>query len=276
MIWWLRRQVFCRGRRNGDGLDKRNLATPDLSTREGKRFEQIRAGLAAKFGPRGPQTLAEHLRIKSAAALTLRLEQLQEIAACGATFDAAEMAQLTTLAATATPRLRIDLRNLNEAGKETQMRMSATPSPKGSNIEKLFIIRDPSPREALDAAPPPSTPLPPTHTEKEAGRAQLIEQAVKVLLTNCDPDELKRVVELLSADDPERSLSDMEAHKANGGAQAVTQATDAAFRRFWGGGRTTQATRATAANDAAAIAPELARWIAMAEALANDPDAPLP
>jgi hypothetical protein len=67
----------------------------DGRTREGKRFEQIRAELAAKFGPKGAKNLADQIRINIAAALILRCEELTTAAASGAEFDPEALAALS-------------------------------------------------------------------------------------------------------------------------------------------------------------------------------------
>ena len=52
----------------------------DFRTRQGRRFAELCAELERRFAPKAP-SLADLLRIKSAAALIVRLEQMQATAA---------------------------------------------------------------------------------------------------------------------------------------------------------------------------------------------------
>jgi len=72
----------------------------DGRTKGAKRYETVYAELADKF-LNGPKTLSQRLKIRSAASLVVRLEEAQSVAASGASFNAAELSELTTLAVAA-------------------------------------------------------------------------------------------------------------------------------------------------------------------------------
>ncbi len=60
------------------------------------RYSEIVAELSAKF-ENGPETLAERLRIRSAAVFVCRLEMAQADAAAGGEFDPVALAELARL-----------------------------------------------------------------------------------------------------------------------------------------------------------------------------------
>ena len=73
----------------------------DGRTRASRRYAALVAELSAKFGDGGPKSISATLRIRSAAAMIVRLESLQATAASGGEFNPAELSQLSELTAKA-------------------------------------------------------------------------------------------------------------------------------------------------------------------------------
>jgi hypothetical protein len=88
------------------GPSSRQISEPidetlDARTRTGRRHETLVKELGAKYGAGGPKSLAAKLRVRSAAALIVRLESAQADAAAGNPFEPSALAELTMLTAKA-------------------------------------------------------------------------------------------------------------------------------------------------------------------------------
>lgn len=69
----------------------------DGRTKSAKRYETLVAELSATHGTRGPKGLSAKLKIRSAAALAVRLEAAQASAASGEPFEPRELSELSEL-----------------------------------------------------------------------------------------------------------------------------------------------------------------------------------
>jgi hypothetical protein len=73
----------------------------DARTKASRRFESLVRELGAKFSNGGPKGLADKLRVRSAAAMIVRLEQAQAAAASGEPFEPRELSELSEFTAKA-------------------------------------------------------------------------------------------------------------------------------------------------------------------------------
>src|SRR5271170_3499724 len=69
----------------------------DARTKAGRRYETLVAELGATYGAGGPRSLSAKLKIRSAAALAVRLESAQAAAASGEPFEPRELSELSEL-----------------------------------------------------------------------------------------------------------------------------------------------------------------------------------